>query len=118
MEKRNGEKIGWIGGWLGGFAWALVLGIVFLFQDKWLEGIIGLLLVGLAVFFIFNFAPWKRPDTAYWKLMLPVYIVFFVAAAWAIWAYGGLRVIGLNWWHFSWTLPFFRFMSVFRGKQP
>jgi hypothetical protein len=107
MKNRSGEKIGWIGGWLGGFIWALILAIVFLFQGKRLEGIIGLLLVGLAIFIIFFFAPWWRPDARYWKLMVPVYIAFFAAAAWAVWSYGGFKILGLGWWHFSWTLPFF-----------
>jgi len=107
MTNRNGEKVGWIGGWLGGFIWALILAIVFFFQGKRVEGVIGLALVGLAVFFVICFAPWKRPDTAYWKLMLPVYAMFFSAAAWAIWSYGGVKILSLGWWHFSWTLPFF-----------
>jgi len=107
MKNRNGEKIGWIGGWLGGFLWALILALVFLFKNQWTEGIVGLALVGLAIFVVLYFAPWKHPATPYWKLMVPVYIVFFSAAAWAIWSYGGFGVLGLNWWHFSWTLPLF-----------
>ncbi len=107
MKGRTGEKIGWIGGWLGGFIWALVLAVVFLYQERWLEGILGLALVALAIFIVRHFAPWRHPVTAYWKLMLPVYLVFVATAAWAIAAYGGFGILGLSWWHFSWTLPFF-----------
>jgi len=105
MKNRNGEKVGWIGGWMGGFIWALILAIVFLFQGKRLEGIVGLLLVGLAVFFDLFFAPWKRPDTAFWKLMLPLYFLFFSTAGWAIWAFSGWKASGLNGWNVFWVLP-------------
>jgi hypothetical protein len=105
MKKRNGEKIGWSGGWLGGFLWALILAIVRIVQHRWEEGFIGLFLVALAAFFIFFFAPWRRPDTAYWKLMVPVYVLLFTAVAWAVWTYGGMKAAELDWWSFFWVLP-------------
>lgn len=105
MKGRTGEKIGWIGGWLGSFLWVLALGIVFLVQDKTNRGIVGLALFVLAVFFIFMFAPWRRPVTPYWELMLPMYFLLFAAAAWAIRAFGGWKVSGLGWWKLSWVLP-------------
>jgi len=105
MKNRNGEKIGWIGGWLGGFIWALILGIVRLVQHRGYEGGIGLALVALGVFVVFSCAPWRRPAVAYWKLMLPIYAVFFVTVAWAVETYGGMKAAGLDWWSFSWVLP-------------
>jgi hypothetical protein len=105
MKNRNGEKIGWTFGWMGGFLWAAILAVVFLFQQKWDKGIAGLVLVSLAVFFILIFAPWKRPDTRCWKLMVPLYTVLILSAVWVVWAFGGLRGAGMNWWNMLWLLP-------------
>ncbi len=105
MKNRRGEKIGWIGGWLGGFLWVLVLAVAFLFQHKWDKGIMGLALFALAVSFVFMFAPWRRPDTPYWELMLPLYFLFFSTAGWMIWAFSGWKSTGLDWWISFWVLP-------------
>lgn len=105
MKNRNGEKAGWIGGWLGGFAWVLALGVVFLARGRTEEGLSGLALFAMAVFFVFMFAPWLRPDTPYWELMLPLYFLFFFAAAWAIRAFGGWKASELSWWKLFWVLP-------------
>ncbi|MDD8013557.1 MAG: hypothetical protein PHX05_08780 [Acidobacteriota bacterium] len=98
MGERKGEKLGWIGGWLGAFSWVLVLGIVLLAQGRTEKGIIGIALFALGVFFAFAFAPWRHPDTAYYELMLPLYFLFFAAAGWAIWGFRGWRAAGGNWW--------------------
>ena len=105
MNERKGEKWGWLGGWLGGFIWVVILSVIFLIQNKWPQGIIGMGVTGVAVFLIYMCAPWRHPDTPYWKLMLPVYLAFFGAVAWALWSYGGAREIGLNWWNCFWVLP-------------
>lgn len=105
MKGRGGEKVGWAGGWLGGFLWVLVLAIVFLFQHKWEKGIVGVILFGMAVLFVLTFAPWRRPDTPYWELMLPLYFLFFAAASWAIWAFSGWKAPGLSCWNLFWVLP-------------
>ncbi len=105
MNNRNGEKIGWIGGWLGSFIWVLALAVMFLFQGKGREGIIGLVLVGLGVFYVFSCAPWKSPQTPYWQLMIRLYAVFLTAVVWALWAFGGLQGSGLNGWFLLLLLP-------------
>jgi hypothetical protein len=107
MNERNGEKIGWIGGWLGGLLWVLVLAIVFLFQGKPSQGIVGLFLAVLGVFYVFSCAPWKSPATPYWKLLVRIYAVFLTAIAWAVWSFGGWRAAGLSWWNLLWLLPLF-----------
>ncbi len=104
-ETRRGEKIGWTAGWLGGFAWVAILAAVFLFRHRPLQGAAGLGLAVLALFAVLRFAPWRHPDTPYWKLMLPVYAVLFLAVAWAVWAFGGWGAIGLEWWNLSGFLP-------------
>lgn len=73
MEARRGEKLGWIGGWLGGFLWTLILGGLWLYQGATLHGA-GLLLLGvMSPLAILRNAPWRHPDTPYWRLMLPIY---------------------------------------------
>ncbi len=105
MKNRNGEKIGWIGGWLGSFLWVLALAVMFLFQNKGRAGLIGLVLVALGVFYIFSCAPWKNPQTPYWRLMIRLYAVFLTAIVWALWAFGGLQGSGLNEWFLLLLLP-------------
>jgi len=105
MKNRNGEKIGWIGGWLGSFLWVLVLAVVFLFQGKWNAGIFGLALAGLGAFYILSCAPWKSPGTPYWKLMVRLYAVLLAAVAWVVWSFGGWRTAGLSWWNLFLLLP-------------
>ncbi len=105
MASRTGEKIGWIGGWLGAFFWVIILTVIFLVQDKWAEGFLGLLLLGLAAIFIVIFAPWRRSSTPFWKLMTPSYVILFGSLLWAIWAFGGIKNSGLSWWNLLFLLP-------------
>jgi uncharacterized membrane protein YfcA len=105
VADRKGEKVGWIGGWLGGFIWVVILSIVFLVQMKLAQGVVGLILAGLAVVMILANAPWKKPETAYWKLMLPVYIMFTASVGWAVWTAGGIKPLGLSAWNGFMILP-------------
>lgn len=75
---RKGEKLGWTLGWLGGFLWILVFSIIWLFQGDLLNGFIGIILVIIAIKFILRYAPWKNPQTKFWKLMLPIYTIFMI----------------------------------------
>ncbi len=104
---RRGEKLGWTLGWFGGFIWVILLSILWLVKGQVEAGITGLALfiVGAAV--IITFAPWRHPDTPYWKLMLPVYAAFFLTVAWTIRTAGGFQGLGVTWWSFSWLLPMF-----------
>ena len=103
--KRNGEKLGWIGGWSGGFIWVVILSIVMLVQAKAMQGGLGLALAGLAGILIIVTAPWKHPDTPYWKLMLPVYVMLAGCLVWAAWSYGGAEGLGINRWNVFIILP-------------
>ncbi len=105
MGDRRGEKIGWVGGWLGGYLWVLVLAVMFLFQGKGREGMVGLALAGLGAFYIHSCAPWRNPATPYWRLMIRLYAVLLSAAAWAVWAFGGWQGSGLNAWFLLLLLP-------------
>jgi hypothetical protein len=105
MKDRIGERIGWTAGWLGGFIWVVVLSVVYLFQGKSEQGLLGMTLTGIAVLSVLFFAPWRFSSTPYWKLMLAPYSVFFLSIAWAIWSYGGLGSTGLTWWNLLWLLP-------------
>jgi len=105
LENRKGEKIGWTAGWIGGFIWVAILSIIFLFQEKYEQGISGVTLTGIAIVIIYFCSPWRFPSTSYWKLMLAPYGVFYLSIAWAIWSYGGFEAVGLNWWNLLWFFP-------------
>jgi len=102
---RKGEKIGWIGGWFGGFVWLGLLSVVWIFQNKISNGIIGIMVFIVAILAIIVAAPWKHPNTKYWKLMLPIYLLFFISIFLCIYLYGGLDSIGLKWTSFFWIVP-------------
>jgi len=105
--KRRGEKFGWIGGWIGGFLWLGLLSAIWLFQNKISEGMIGIAVFIVAITVIMTTAPWKHPNTKYWKLMLPIYSLFFCSIVLSIYLYGGLESIGLKWTAFFWVIPCF-----------
>jgi len=102
---RKGEKIGWIGGWLGGFIWVGLLSVIWIFQHKNIKGMLGIVLFIIAIILIISLAPWKHPNTKYWKLMLPIYLLFILSIAMVIHLYVGLRNTGLSWVSISWIIP-------------
>ncbi len=79
MKSRTGEKIGWIGGWVGSYLWIIALAVLGLYQDRIVYGIIMLILFAVGTALIFLKAPWKNPDTIYGKLMLPVILPLFIS---------------------------------------
>ncbi len=117
MNDRIGEKIGWIAGWAGGFIWVLLLSIIFFSQGKTEQGIIGIALIGASALIIFFFSPWRFPSTHFWKLMLAPYTIFFLSIAWAVWSYGGVNAIGLNWWNLMYLLPMLTPFGVLSKKK-
>ena len=107
MKERRGEKIGWIGGWTGSFLWLCLLSVLWLAQGKMTNGILGLILFAVAILLIFIFAPWKYPEIKYWKLMLPIYVVFLISLSLYIFLSGGPKMLGLSWWSIFLLLPVF-----------
>jgi len=103
---RRGEKIGWIGGFCGGFVWLFLLSVVWLFQGKLDMGLLALSQFIVAICFILLFSPWRSPKTRYWKLLLPIYAIFFLSLFTSIWGYGGLAAVGLNRFSFLWIFLF------------
>ena len=106
MKNRMGEKVGWTAGWIGGFIWIFILSLVFLFQRKLEQGLLGIVLTALAIFTIIFFAPWRFSSTPYWKLMLAPYGMFFLSIIWALWSYGGFENLSVT-WNILWFFPFF-----------
>jgi len=102
---RKGEKIGWIGGWTGGFLWVLILAAVWMIQGNFGRGITGILIFITAMILVYLFAPWKHPATQYWKLMLPVYGAFFLSVGWAVASFDGFHKFGLWWKSLIWMIP-------------
>lgn len=72
MSNGRGERIGWTGGWAGGFLWVVALSAAFLAQGKVVQGLIGLIVGGVAVGCILVLASWRHPSTSYWQLILPL----------------------------------------------
>lgn len=99
MTARRGEQLGWTLGWLGGFVWVLVVAILQWLEGRTLHALAGLAIAAVAVTAIVGLAPWRHPQATYRSLLLPIYVVFFGAVAWAVWALGGPRAMGINgWW--------------------
>lgn len=105
MQQRRGEKGGWIGGWLGGFLWLCLLSILWFVQGRIAAGVLGLGLFAVAILGILTLAPWKHPETRYWKLMLPMYAVFAASVGLFVWFGGGFGKLGLSWWSLFWLMP-------------
>lgn len=107
---RRGEKIGWIGGWFGTFCWLFVFSIVWMLQGQLQYAAIGEAMFVLALILILTFAPWKRPDTQYWKLMIPLYALFLIAIIFAVYVLTGfeqLARIQYGVWIFPCLAPLF-----------
>lgn len=102
---RQGEKRGWILGWSGGFLWVLILTVVQLANGAVLPSLAGATLVGGAAAAIFLLSPWRHPGVRYWKLMLPIYALFFLSVAWGTWIAGGGARLGLSMWSLLLLLP-------------
>lgn len=107
MRERRGEKIGWLAGWTGGFLWLAILSVLWLLQGKAMHSAAGIVLVTAGVAMIFSLAPWKHPDTKYWKLMLPLYAVLMAAVAVTVCLEGGIEGLGLSGWSALACLPLF-----------
>jgi len=105
MAKRTGEKVGWTVGWLGGFIWMAILAVIFLMQQKWIQGFLGIFLFAIAVASIISFAPWRHPSIPYWRLMIPSYVALLGSVVWAVWSFGGIEKLGFNGMHLLWIVP-------------
>jgi hypothetical protein len=116
-RNRRGEKIGWTAGWIGGFIWVAILSMVFLSQKMVGQGLLGIVLTAGAIAAVFSFAPWRYPLTAYWKLMLAPYGMFFMAIAWAVWSYGSLESLDLNWWNLLWLIPALSPLGILSNRK-
>lgn len=71
---RWGEKVGWIGGWIGASLWMPLLagGLALKQGPGWVVGLLGLFSLA-ALVATFRLAPWRHPDVPMWRLMLPGY---------------------------------------------
>lgn len=78
---RRGEKIGWIGGWLGGTLFFPIGAVVWLSCYNIPAATIALMVYIGFVSLAFTITPWKYPQTKYWKLLLPYYLLLIVGTA-------------------------------------
>lgn len=88
---RKGEKLGWTLGWLGSFLWLFIISIIFLFQSKFIFGILGFLHFILALVLTFVLSPWRNSKKKYWILMLPIYILMIMSVVLTIKSFGGIK---------------------------
>lgn len=102
---RTGEKLGWIGGWVGAFCWIPVLAILFAFRGQQVDALVGLGLTGLGVGAAVVFSPWRYPRTRYWRLMVAPYFLFMASLPWAIRAFGVEDSELMPWWVFPTLVP-------------
>ncbi|MEJ5228279.1 hypothetical protein [Thermodesulfovibrio sp.] len=107
---RKGEKIGWVGGLCGGFLFVPIISIIFLFQNKWTQGLTGLFLTLSISFVILYFVPWRFTKTPYWKLLLPIYGMFILAGLWMLWSFTAFQSYEFKWSDIWWVLWFFLIM--------
>ena len=107
LPTRRGEKLGWLGGFAGGFLWILVLALVFLGRGELVAGLVGLAFSVLGYGAVVRLSPWRYPDTPYWRLLLPPYLALVAAVPWAIWGFGPEEAAGLNWWQLMPLLALF-----------
>ena len=104
-DARAGEKAGWTLGWLGAFLWVGILAVVLFFMGQSAAAVTGMALFASSLVCIQRFSPWRRPDTPYWKLMAPLYLLVVLSAAWVWFAFGASSAGGFGWWSPLWMLP-------------
>ena len=90
------QQWGWIGGWLASFAWVAIAALKLIVDGNVFPGVMGLLVTLVAVTLIVVCAPWRFPNTMYWLLMAPLYLVFFLALAWIVWSHGDAVSVGFR----------------------
>ena len=107
MDPRRGERLGWSLGWAGSFAWVAALAVVFAIQAKWAAALGGLAIVLLAALAVVRGAPWRHPQTRYWRLMLAPLLLELLAVVWAWRGFAGDLAPGDQFspWMLAWMLP-------------
>lgn len=80
-SNQRGPRLGWTLGGLGGFLWIPLLGVVRAVQGDVVGLVVCLLLFGLGVAYLVVLAPWKHPDTPFWKLYSGLVVIMLAAAA-------------------------------------
>lgn len=106
-ESRKGEKIGWLGGWLGGTIWIMVLPVLLYSRGELLSAVIALVLFCIAMILVPVMAPWRHPQTPYYLLLLPLYAVYLGTLILAIVSLDLFREEHIRPWYFLWILPCF-----------
>ena len=77
-KDERGRRWGWILGFMGASLWILLASIMLFIKPDLAGASLSLGLYFIILFFIFNWTPWKRPDTAFWKMYL-VNVVFILS---------------------------------------
>ncbi|MCM8538329.1 MAG: hypothetical protein NE334_20470 [Lentisphaeraceae bacterium] len=115
-EDYKGMKAGWTLGWVGSTLWLVLLSISHLFHGEYSLAIISFVLYGTCLLYILKFTPWNFPDTAYWKLILPLLTLCLGSAAWATYNSPELQSILQNKWQLLSLLPVFIPMLILGSR--
>ncbi len=106
MSERKQEKVGWIGGWSGGFIWVVILSVMLLFKGQTAGAVAGFIIVGVAGLAIVLTSPWRHPRTPYRILMTPIYLLLFVAVCRGVYTFGRPENMGFSsWWSLAILFP-------------
>ena len=103
---RKGEKLGWVGGWIGSFVWILGFAAISFIKGDLIYGVISIFTFPVALLMILKFVPWRYPGTKYWKLMLPIYAIFLISVIFVIYIITGFNDLGRV-QYCLWLLPCF-----------
>ncbi len=112
---RNGEKLGWTGGWIGSFIWILIFAIACFVKGYAVYGAIGVIVFSIALLMILKFSPWRYPDTKYWKLMLPIYVLFMGSVIFVVYVLTGFNDLGRI-QYCLWLIPCFTPLFIMGNK--
>ena len=84
MSER-GPRLGWTLGSVGGILWIGLLGGVLIHKGDAIGGWGGIGIFAIGLVYVFAAAPWRHPDTKFWKIYLGLLVILYGAAAFLIW---------------------------------
>ncbi|HPN37322.1 MAG TPA: hypothetical protein PL041_02890 [Melioribacteraceae bacterium] len=116
MLKSKLIKLSWILGWFGSFSWIYGFTIYFIINLHFLASLIGIFISLLSLICIIKFAPWKFPQTKYYYLIIPCFILLVFSIFWAIYFIQPITKEEFSPLWFSWLL-FFILPIISIGKK-
>ncbi len=104
MFNKRMFKLSWYLGWLGTFSWLYGFTVYFLFLNLIIGAISGVILSLISVIAIFLTAPWKYPNTKYYILLSPCFLVLTASILWLIYYLQPITKEAFSPFWFSWVI--------------